>query len=108
MALMQAVLDRARIPLNDADKTRYPDAELLQYAVAGVERLFALRPDLRFGQYGTALATLTPGTTFPAPERYLQVIADYVGFRAETKDDEHVISGRATAFMQAFEQGAMS
>lgn len=108
MELMQAVLDRARIPLNDAGKTRYPDQELLQYAVAGVERLFSLRPDLRFGKYGTALPTMAPGSNFPAPDRFLQVVADYVVFRAETKDDEHVVSGRAAAFMQAFEKGVMA
>jgi len=40
--------------------------------------------------------------TFPLPAGYVQTLADYVTARAEMADDEHVNSGRATAFVQLF------
>lgn len=106
MSIMQAVLDLARIPLNDAAKARYPDLELLGYANSGIELLASLRPDLRFGQYGVAIGPLAAGGTFPFPTRYIQSVADYVTYRAETKDDEHINSGRAALFFQSSERGA--
>lgn len=101
---LQDVLNRARIPLNDDDKVAYPDAELLPFAVAGIQRAIALRPDFRFGQYGTPLGALTLASAFPLPEEHLQTVADYVTFRAETKDDEHINSNRALAFNSLFEK----
>ena len=44
MATMQDVVDRARIPLNDATKVRYADATLLAFLNAGVSRTYAIRP----------------------------------------------------------------
>ena len=108
MATMQDVIDRGRIPLNDADKDRYSDPDLLAFANAGLERAYAIRPDLRFGSYAVATADLVAGATFPLPRKYLQTLADYVTFRAETKDDEHVVSQRAALFEQSFEKELMS
>lgn len=108
MSTMQDVLDDARGPLNDAAKIRYPDTTLLRYANAGLHRAYMVRPDLRFGSYTTAVTDKALGDTFPLPEQYRQVIADYVTFRAETPDDEHVNSGRVTVFMQSFSQGLLS
>lgn len=42
----QAVIDAARIPLNDSAKIRYPDAEMMTYLNDGLQVLFAMRPDL--------------------------------------------------------------
>lgn len=99
----QSVIDLARIPLNDADKTRYSDADLLAYANHGMLALVKRRPDLFIGSY-TSLPdgqkTLTD--SFPLSVQYVQTVADYVVSRAETSDDEHVNTGRAALFAQLF------
>jgi hypothetical protein len=88
MSTMQTIIDRARIPLKDASKTRYSDPELLGYANAGIALAYQVRPDLRFGAYGTAFSALALGDTFPLPFQHEQTIADYATFRAQTKDGE--------------------
>ena len=85
---MQTICDRARTPLNDSAKTRYPDAELLGYANAGIALAYEMRPDLRFGAYSTTFSALALGGTFPLSFRHEQTIADYAVFRAQTKDGE--------------------
>ncbi|MBA4141940.1 MAG: hypothetical protein H0X43_02815 [Nitrosospira sp.] len=97
----QSVVDLARIPLNDADKVRYPDTALMIYANHGMLQILKRRPDLFVGQY----AALPNGENvtadaFPLPSGYVQTLADYVTARAEMTDDEHVNSGRAAVFAQ--------
>jgi uncharacterized protein DUF6682 len=99
----QSVVDLARIPLNDADKTRYPDADLLSYANQGMLTIIKRRPDLFIGMF----ASLPDGEkaltdSFPLDAGYVQTIADYTTARAEMADDEHVDSGRAALYVQLF------
>ena len=99
----QSVVDLARIPLNDSDKVRYPDADLLSYANHGLLSVVKRRPDLFIGNY----ANLPDGQkaltdAFPLGAEYVQTIADYVTARAEMGDDEHVDSGRAALYVQLF------
>jgi hypothetical protein len=103
----QTLIDRARVPLNDADKDRYTDAELLKYAVDAYLLLKRYRPDMFLADWTLAdWSTFAVGTTFPkAPDEYLPVIADYVTARAEFKDDEHVVAERAQAFYDLFVGG---
>jgi hypothetical protein len=103
----RSAIDLARIPLNDASKDRYPDDVLLAFANHGVLQILKRRPDLFFGQL-SPLSDWSDGESllddaFPLPAEYLQTVADYVTFRAETADDEHVSSGRALAFSRYFE-----
>lgn len=103
----QTLIDRARVPLNDTDKVRYPDSELLNYAIDAYLLLRRYRPDLFLADWTLASwSAFTVNTTFPkAPDEYLPVIADYVTARAEFKDDEHVVAERAQAFYELFGSG---
>jgi hypothetical protein len=99
----QSVVDLARLPLNDSDKTRYTDADLLSYANHGMLAIVKRRPDLFIGSY----ASLPDGEdaltdAFPLEPEYVQTLADYVTARAEMADDEHTNSGRASVFVQLF------
>lgn len=99
----QSVIDLARIPLNDGEKARYPDAALMSYANHGMLQFLKRRPDLFIGQFGGLPAgEAAPTDVVLLPTSYVQTLADYVTARAEMGDDEHVSSGRATAFMQLF------
>ena len=101
---MQNIVDMAREPLNDARKARYSDALLLRIGNAAIMRACELRPDLLFGQTYTPASALALGGTFPLPDQFAQTVADYIGGRAELRDDENVNSGRAQALMQMFTQ----
>jgi hypothetical protein len=99
----QYLVDLARVPLNDADKARYPDETLLLFANQAILQVLKRRPDLFIGQFAsppTGQAALTD--TFPLPPEYAQTVADYVTGRADMTDDEHASSGRAIAYAQLF------
>ena len=99
----QSIVELARIPLNDADKARYSDQQLLMFANHGMLAARKRRPDWFIGQFNTLLtgeALITDQIPI-APEN-MQAIADWVTARAEMTDDEHANSGRATVFVNLF------
>lgn len=99
----QTIVDLARIPLNDTDKVRYSDNELLLFANQGMLAMSKRRPDLFVGQYHnlpTGEAALSD--FLPVEPAYAQLVADWVTARAEMTDDEHANSGRAMAFVNLF------
>lgn len=99
---MRQVVDRARIPLNDASKTRYSDDDLLGYANAAVKELQRERPDLFFGQFSALPGDKLIGENLPIDDRYMQPIADYVAARAELVDDEAAMQTKAGSFFALF------
>ena len=98
----QQVIDRARIPLNDADKVRYPDADLLAYANDAVLLLRQKRPDLFFGAWTLPAGEYAAGLNIPVDDVYFPALADYVTGRAETRDDEESMQQRAQSFLTLF------
>jgi hypothetical protein len=103
---LQNVCDTARKSLNDADKVRYPDADLLVYANDGLNEIYSLRPDLFIGQYTTFTGEggLVLGSTLPIEAKHARELADYLIFRAEFQDSEHVESNRVGLFGGYFEK----
>lgn len=89
------VIASARPTLNDEDGTRYPDDQLVGFVIDGLNTMKNGRPDLFLGAYGSSFGTMTTASALPIDEQFFRPIVDYVVFRAETKDDEHVVSGRA-------------
>ena len=100
---LQAVVDLARYPLNDADKDRYSDENVLMFVNQAIQSAYRLRPDLFFGRLDS-LPSLqaTLGSVFPMPDQYVQAVADYATARMQTLDDENVGNGKAAAFLQLF------
>lgn len=97
---VQQVIDRARVPLNDAAKTRYSDAEMAVYANDAYYLLRRYRSDIFLGQWSNLPSALALTDAFPSVNiMYLPSIADYVTARAEFKDDEAVIAQRAQAML---------
>lgn len=97
---VQQVINRARVPLNDAAKTRYTDAEMAVYANDAYYMLRRYRSDLFLSKWKTLPDTLELTDEFPSVDiMYLPSIADYVTARAEFKDDEAVIAQRAQAML---------
>jgi hypothetical protein len=88
MTTAQQICDLARFPLNDADKERYQDPDLLGFLQSGLAILQRTRPDLFLGALGTPVATLALTDTLPTPVHVDQAIADYVTARATTLDTE--------------------
>jgi hypothetical protein len=108
MSTCQSVIDRARVPLNDNDKTRYADSELLSYLCDGIAEAYALRPDLRFGNYTTAAVTLFQFTdNFPLSVQHEVALQHYLVYRSENKDDENVNEDREQKSYGRFQSGIM-
>lgn len=111
---MQQVVDRARIPLQDAKvsgsdaQCRWQDTTLLGYANDAVVVLRLKRPDIFIGQYEALPGPVAIGTAMPVPDEYFVALCDYVTARAETPDDEAVLEARAQMFFNLFatQQGA--
>ena len=102
MSTMQEVLDLGRKDLNDDAKIRYLDADGIKYLNDGIARAFVLRPDLKFGSYGTPYTDLTTASAFPLPIEYRKALADYVTYRYFTSDDEFVSAGLVKQSGEAF------
>lgn len=100
----QEVLDLARVPLNDADKDRYKDTDLLRFLNVGLRTLKKNRPDLFIGTLATPFVNLALGDTLPTPDHIDQAIADAITARAMTVDTED--SERVGAFF-ALAQGQL-
>lgn len=106
---MQDVMDRARIPLNDAKdlagsdaNCRNSEAKLLGFANDAVVLLRQKRPDLFFGQFTALPGPKVAADFVPIADEYFTALVDYVVARAETQDDESVNEGRAIAFFKLF------
>lgn len=106
MALtLQSAIDLAREDLNDSDaleaNRRYTSVVMLKHANAALLALFNRGPHLWHGKYDDTPSGEHPAD-FPWPinVQYLRPCADIIVALAETKDDEHVISGRVTAMVE--------
>ena len=93
---VQSVLDLARGDLNDADKIRFPDSDLLKAFNDCIARTYVYRPDLRFGNYPTAYTDLTVSSDCPLGIEYRQAIASYIIWSLQSGDDAFVLDERAS------------
>lgn len=104
---LQQVVDVARHPLNDDDKTRAPDATCLVYARAALHLLLNKRPDLYYGQFTSLpdISALALTSNFPVDDMLAPAVADYITARVESGNDEAVLTERATMFFGLFKAG---
>jgi len=112
MATFQQIIDDARVVLNDvitaSDVTpRYTEAQLLGYARTALVEARRIRPDLFLSNMTDPFPTFTAASTVPISEDYLLPLVDYVISRAELRDDEFAVDGRAGALYQKFKAGLL-
>ena len=112
MATFRNIIDDARVLLNDemADETtvtRYTEAQLLGYARQALVEARRVRPDLFLSNLTAAFPVLAATDSVPMPEEYHVCLTDYVVHRAELRDDEFAIDGRAAGLYQKFKAGLM-
>lgn len=88
--LIQAVINLARVDLNDEDKVRWPDATLLNHVRSYVQQAQFSRPDLFLGRFkfNTPIYTLLLTGEFPMSDRYVRSCADYIIGRAMMNSTE--------------------
>jgi hypothetical protein len=112
MATFQQIINSARIVLNDvvldeSTLTRYTEAQLLEFARAALVEARRVRPDLFLSMLTGALPAYAVDATLPIPEEYVIPLVDYVIHRAELRDDEFAVDGRAAALYQKFKSGML-
>lgn len=89
------VLTSAAATLNDAGNVRYTQPEQIGFVVDALNMAKNMRPDLFLGRLHLSFGSLTTTSELPIDEQFFRPIVDYVIARCETKDAEHVESGRA-------------
>lgn len=98
--LVSHLLGRVREILQDQDGTRYPQTELLGYMGDAVIEARSIRPDLFVGRYATPIVDVTdPAAAFPLPDQFFPAVCFYVAARAELRDDEFAVDGRAAMLL---------
>ena len=110
MATFQQIMNSARVILNDVilddnTVTRYSEPELLEFARAALVDARKLRLDLFLSNMTGAFPTYLATDTVPIPEEYVIPLVDYVIHRAELRDDEFAVDGRAATLYQKFKNG---
>lgn len=109
MATFQQIIDDARVLLNDqtveGQVTRYTEAQLLTYAQQALYEARRIRPDLFLSNLTNDFPTYTGSSTVPIPQQYTVPLVDYVAARAEMRDDEFAVDGRAAGLYQKFKAG---
>lgn len=101
------VLTSADGTLNDIGRVRYTQAERIGFVVDALQFVRNIRPDLFIGAFTTSIGTLTISSNIPLDDQFFRPIVDYVIARCETKDADHVASGRAE-LMAKFTAGFLS
>lgn len=104
MATFQQIINSARVDLQDSEAVRYTNAELLEYANDGVQEAFRIRPDFRLGSFTAPDQIYNLNDQVPLPSTYVMLLKQYVVARAEFRDDEYTLDGRAAVFLGRFEQ----
>ncbi len=97
-ASVQDLLDRARVPLNDDDKTRFPDAVLLVYLNEAIATVRKARPDLFMAALLIEPVAVLGAGPVPVPYTHHQTLADYVTARAQLQDGDESGSKAAELF----------
>jgi len=102
---VQAVLDSARVILNDEEAGRYTDDQLCEYVLDAMVQARYVRPDLFVGQYLTALPdVLVPADPFPLSAQFFAATREFVVAMAELRDDEWVDNGRVAVLRNTLNQ----
>ena len=100
---VQAVIDRVRETLQDAQGIRYSTAEICSHTVDAVVQARSVRPDLFVDSYAAPLPdVLTAIDTLPLPDQLFAALAYYVTGACELRDDEFALDGRAMTLMQGY------
>jgi hypothetical protein len=84
----------ARRTMNDAAGVRASTPELEGYLLDGLNHIRNERPDLFVGRWGE-IAAVTGSNPIPLDAQFFRPLVDYMVARAESKDAEHVLAGRA-------------
>lgn len=102
---VQAVVDRVREILQDANGVRYPEAELRGYIVDAIVEARSVRPDLFVASYQTPLPdSLALADPLHLPDQFFTTVCYYVSGRAELRDDEWAVDGRAMTLLKTLTQ----
>lgn len=113
MTTFQQILDDARVVLNDqldpsgSNDPRYTEAQLMLYARQALVEARRIRPDLFLSNLTGDFPAYAATDNVPVPEAYVVPLIDYVISRAEMRDDEFAVDGRAATLFQKFKSGLM-
>lgn len=97
------VLSRVQETLQDLAGVRYPQTQLIGYLNDAVLEARSIRPDLFIGVFEVPIEDVVdPAAPFPLPDQFFPAVCFYVSGRAELRDDEFAVDGRAMTLLSSF------
>ena len=106
MATYADIVAEARVLLQDSTAPyRYSDIELLVGTNDAVKMIRKVRPDVFYGQFGTAITDALLTDTFPIGLEYKKAARDFTVAHAQLRDSEDVIQTKAAIFIGMFKEG---
>ena len=103
MTTFSDIIGQARVLLQDVNKVRYSDAELLVSANDAMKMIRRIRPDVYFGAYKTVIADYLITDTFPVGLEFVQAVRDFIVSYANMRESED--AGTSQDFMGKFASG---
>lgn len=95
-------MNLARVDINDTSTVRNAEANVLAFANDGIAKAYVIRPDLKYGSFGTAYVDLVATSSFPLPLEYRPAIANYIVMRCEVSDDPFAVEQRAIQALKLY------
>lgn len=94
----QTIIDGLRHSLNDDDKIRWPDSELIVYLNEWLERAKIQHPVFFFGLYDSLPQNLALGDLWPLDNRYVPACRYFIIARAHGKDTEEAYASMIQSY----------
>lgn len=106
---VSAIIDECRDLLQDqVVPYRYDTDQLERFVTFAVREAKRIRPDLFLGSFANPIDDLTSSNPFPMPDEYAPTVANFAVSRAEFRDDEFTVDGRAVALLKLYQQQLLS
>lgn len=105
---LEYTLKMARVLLQDAEKERYSDAELLDSLNMAITEMQRIRPDIPalfqpIQGFPWTTTSLNQGNLLPVDGKYFSPLVSFVTGWAELRDDEFATDNRAVTLLTRFQ-----
>lgn len=105
---LDSILRQARTIIQDQDKERYSDQQLLDGVNVALGEMKRIRPDIltlqaTLSNFPYGPQQLNAGVSLPVDDMFIGPVVGFVSGWAELSDDEFTVDSRASQLLQRFQ-----
>ena len=108
---LQDIIDDARVYIQDVDTPyRNDDAEMLSYLNSGIYEIYRIRPDYFTAYFDAGIPQFDESQLsedYPIDQQTAIALTYFIAGNEEAKNDEDVLEGRASGFINLFKASLM-